>query len=665
MRQKITFEDKGIMCELIVANSISRPTLEKWTSCDGLIFLAEKGVSCNMPTTESKKQKYSKADNAIEYELNNTKKVMEIFQTLRSRKKLTANVKTEKHTSKLKQETINQPLVGTFVGGNSSVQQKNAEMEMCESIIKDVLGNNSSSDLDKYEQPTDYLQLEMGEGSSDNSETEINVAITEDASRTSENDIKVSVMKSVRNKTKNKKNHTDLILGGGINTNEHSEDTGEEKPHKCQHCPKAFNTSTDLKQHLHSHSSLKRFSCLYCEKQFAYKTNYENHLRIHTGERPFHCEKCAKSFKERKSLTTHVKTVHEKLRLHHCDKCGKNFSIRHGLKMHMKLHDDIKKTQKCEICLKYFATASTLRLHQRTHTGEKPFCCEICLRRYNTSYALRQHITAIHERQKPFKCEECGKCFGYPGSLTEHMQLSHPAHASNYTPYSCNKCGRSFKQVSKFTAHVRTHDEPAVEQTMLTNCERCGNSDKLVILAKNDCYEKSQCNECGTVTIISTSLDKTGRFRKRKKIRSQCHICGKVISSNQNLKKHLLVHAGIKNYPCQLCKKAFSTSSNLEEHMRIHRNEYPYMCEQCGRGFRQKHCLVTHMKLHIMDAPSASEQNVNIKQFRSKNMPEIDTNVQVHSEEMEQELGDKRSYSSRKYLIPSEPSPSSKYFELL
>lgn len=63
--------------------------------------------------------------------------------------------------------------------------------------------------------------------------------------------------------------------------------------------------------------------------------------------------------------------------------------------------------------------------------------------------------------------------------------------------------------------------------------------------------------------------------------------CDKTFIDNSKLKRHYLVHSGIKPYACNLCGKAFSLDFNLKTHMKIHSGEKNYVCsfEGCGKRF--------------------------------------------------------------------------------
>ena len=59
----------------------------------------------------------------------------------------------------------------------------------------------------------------------------------------------------------------------------------KKKPHRCQHCTKAFRKKSNLYGHI---------------------------KRVHEGQRPYPCHLCKKSFKMKQHLNTHIRGVHER-----------------------------------------------------------------------------------------------------------------------------------------------------------------------------------------------------------------------------------------------------------------------------------------------------------------------------------------------------------------
>ncbi|XP_050686822.1 longitudinals lacking protein, isoforms H/M/V-like isoform X13 [Eriocheir sinensis] len=99
--------------------------------------------------------------------------------------------------------------------------------------------------------------------------------------------------------------------GGGVMTagwgaRGSSSSTG--KLHHCPYCDYSSNVTTNLKNHLHTHTGEKPFSCPLCTFSFATKDRLTTHIRTHTGEKPFQCSVCAYRSSRKDSLKNHMLT---------------------------------------------------------------------------------------------------------------------------------------------------------------------------------------------------------------------------------------------------------------------------------------------------------------------------------------------------------------------
>lgn len=75
-----------------------------------------------------------------------------------------------------------------------------------------------------------------------------------------------------------------------------------------------------------------------------------------------------------------------------------------------------------------------------------------------------------------------------------------------------------------------------------------------------------------------------------------CHICGRCFRSDVAIRKHLLVHSGIKPFECELCGKTFSRNDKLKEHRNCHFGIKRYSCEFCEKCYTQRFNLVIHTR---------------------------------------------------------------------
>ncbi|XP_069623292.1 zinc finger protein 653 isoform X1 [Ranitomeya imitator] len=74
--------------------------------------------------------------------------------------------------------------------------------------------------------------------------------------------------------------------------------------------------------------------------------------------------------------------------------------------------------------------------------------------------------------------------------------------------------------------------------------------------------------------------------------------CGKKFYLTNHLRRHMIIHTGVREFICETCGKSFKRKSHLEVHRRTHTGETPLQCEVCGFQCRQRASLNWHMRKH-------------------------------------------------------------------
>uniref|UniRef100_H0WVJ1 Zinc finger protein 653 n=1 Tax=Otolemur garnettii TaxID=30611 RepID=H0WVJ1_OTOGA len=77
--------------------------------------------------------------------------------------------------------------------------------------------------------------------------------------------------------------------------------------------------------------------------------------------------------------------------------------------------------------------------------------------------------------------------------------------------------------------------------------------------------------------------------------------CGKKFYLSNHLRRHMIIHSGIREFTCETCGKSFKRKNHLEVHRRTHTGETPLQCEICGYQCRQRASLNWHMKKHTAE----------------------------------------------------------------
>lgn len=94
--------------------------------------------------------------------------------------------------------------------------------------------------------------------------------------------------------------------------------------------------------------------------------------------------------------------------------------------------------------------------------------------------------------------------------------------------------------------------------------------------------------------------------------------CNKEYSTKYNLKRHLETsHGAAKHFLCRICGKGLSSKQNLTEHSFTHTQEKPFTClfPNCSEVFRQRSQLSTHRKLHE-EVQAMSRRNRVFKELK-------------------------------------------------
>lgn len=76
-----------------------------------------------------------------------------------------------------------------------------------------------------------------------------------------------------------------------------------------------------------------------------------------------------------------------------------------------------------------------------------------------------------------------------------------------------------------------------------------------------------------------------------------CKVCGKAFSRTHDMKVHLRIHTGIKEFECDICGKPFINKSNMR--MQIHAVLKEFECDVCAKTFSRKFQLRNHCSTHM------------------------------------------------------------------
>lgn len=136
----------------------------------------------------------------------------------------------------------------------------------------------------------------------------------------------------------------------------------KEKPYQCKVCGKSFSLSSYLQQHLIIHTNKRPYKCPDCGKDFALLHNMKSHQKLHQ-EKPFRCNHCPKGYSDETQLQRHILS-HNGDKPHKCSICDKKFGLVCQLRDHMNTHTG-DRPHHCEECNKSFTWLTSLLIHQK------------------------------------------------------------------------------------------------------------------------------------------------------------------------------------------------------------------------------------------------------------------------------------------------------------
>uniref|UniRef100_A0A8C5HDJ5 C2H2-type domain-containing protein n=1 Tax=Gouania willdenowi TaxID=441366 RepID=A0A8C5HDJ5_GOUWI len=204
----------------------------------------------------------------------------------------------------------------------------------------------------------------------------------------------------------------------------------------------------------------------------------------------------------------------------------------------------LKKNFPCQECEKAFNSVEKLKVHSYSHTGERPYGCSHpdCTKAFVSKYKLLRHM-ATHSPEKNHKCSYCEKMFHRKDHLKNHLH-THDPHKEAFT---CTQCGKSYNTKLGFKRHLALH--------------------------------------------AANSGDLT------------CQVCLQPFPSTAVLLEHLKTHAGKssggakeKKHLCEHCERRFYTRKDVRRHMVVHTGRKDFLCQYCAQRFGRKDHLTRHVK---------------------------------------------------------------------
>lgn len=204
-------------------------------------------------------------------------------------------------------------------------------------------------------------------------------------------------------------------------------------------------------------------------------------------------------------------------------------------------------------------------------------------------------------------CIECGRFFDV---LKPHTC----EHKSN--PFSCDICGKRCNTETSLKAHSKIHGESCdllcnfCHATFRTRVDKQKHEQRHQ--QRKDPYKCPDCPE-----VFASSKGRSVHLANHPKW-VKCGVCAIEFKDLHHLRRHSVVHTGLKPYTCLVCQRGFNQASHLKSHMRLHTGERPFKCQHCDRSFNHKVSLKSHVQRYHTSHRSGCQSKTAKKKERAR-----------------------------------------------
>lgn len=152
--------------------------------------------------------------------------------------------------------------------------------------------------------------------------------------------------------------------------------------------------------------------------------------------------------------------------------------------------------------------------HSATHSPQKSHQCGYCEKTFHRKDHLKNHLQTHDPNKMAFKCEECGKKYNTKLGYKRHLAL----HAATSGDLTCRVCAQEFGGTEVLLEHLKSH-----------------------------------------------AGKPTGNTKEKK---HKCDHCERHFYTRKDVRRHMVVHTGCKDFLCQFCAQRFGRKDHLTRHTR-------------------------------------------------------------------------------------------------
>lgn len=321
----------------------------------------------------------------------------------------------------------------------------------------------------------------------------------------------------------------------------------------------------------------KPFQCTLCSRSFHLEVNLARHRKIHRNQE--HVGKISEQTRVRGEMSSSeaLKLFREPsqadatglnvaVKPNNWSETSSNYVSRQVMNSVGQLRKNIQATSRqprhqCCACCKSFPSVSKLHRHMMTHTGERPFSCETCGKRFRQKTHLRVHCrthlwSKYHKQRSLYINRPLSRVGGHCRTSADVLKEMVLREKEARTRACADEiAAKRLDQISSIDV-IRNNDEREPKNKLLPGA------------SKNS--EGSSVNKGSKVANWRPkSTQHPGNTRHR------CFQCLKCFPCPSKLKRHEMVHAGVKPFKCPACGKTFGQVSHLKVHERTHSEMKP------------------------------------------------------------------------------------------
>ncbi|XP_060627812.2 zinc finger protein PLAGL2 [Anolis sagrei] len=180
----------------------------------------------------------------------------------------------------------------------------------------------------------------------------------------------------------------------------------------------------------------------------------------------------------------------------------------------------------------------------RANPEQRPYCCPQlhCGKAFASKYKLYRHL-ATHSAQKPHQCMYCEKMFHRKDHLRNHLQTHDP----NKEALHCPECGKNYNTKLGYRRHLAMHAAASGD------------------LSCKVCLQMFESTQVLLEHLKAHSRRPSGSVKEKK---HPCDHCDRRFYTRKDVRRHLVVHTGRKDFLCQYCAQRFGRKDHLTRHMK-------------------------------------------------------------------------------------------------